>query len=84
MAAMTFEEEQAFATFLRCRLPYEPGARDHRLYAFTAYARRVLGLRSLLHWRGLTREQAQVVLKACKEAYPKIREPWDYPTAGKS
>lgn len=83
MPAMSYEEEQAFAAFLRCRLPYREGEKNHRLYAFTVYARRVLGQPHLLHWRGLTREDAQTVLQACKAEYPKLREPWDYP-AGKS
>lgn len=83
MAGMTLAEEQAFASFLRCRLPYREGESDHRLYAFTTYARRVLGQPQLLHWRGLSREDAQVVLRACKETYPKLREPWEHPVVKK-
>lgn len=81
MTAMTYEEEQAFARFLRCRLLYEAGWKDHRLYAFTAYAAQVLGAPGLLHWRGLSREDAQQVLQACRAEFPKLREPWEYRAA---
>lgn len=81
---MTFQEEQAFADFLRCRLPYEAGRKDHGLYAFTVYARGVLGQPGLLHWRGLSREDAQLVLQACKRECPKLREPWEHPVVKKS
>lgn len=60
------EEQAQFARFLRERLP-----RPLTLYALTEYARRVLGLPTLLHWRGLTRAQAQQVMQAAQREYPR-------------
>ncbi len=67
---MTDAEQAAFATYLRRRIPRPPGAKWHSLYEFTTYSARVLGQPRLLHWRGLTRAEAQQVMAACRAQYP--------------
>lgn len=66
---LSTEQQEAFAAFLRERLPKPPGEKYHRLYTFTEYANRVLK-RRLLHWRGLTVGEAQRVMAAAVKEYP--------------
>ncbi|MVN88339.1 hypothetical protein GO986_16460 [Deinococcus sp. HMF7620] len=70
MAAMTDEEQVQFARYLRQHIPKLAGQKYHALYTFTEYARQALGLKRLLHWRGLTKAQASAVLAACQAEYP--------------
>ncbi|MBZ9715314.1 hypothetical protein [Deinococcus multiflagellatus] len=63
-------EQSEFAWFVLDRLPKAEKRHEH---ALTHYAQRVLGLRQLLHWRGLTREQARTVMRACAAQYPLAR-----------
>lgn len=63
-------EQEAFATCLRIRLP-EPFHRE----SLTRYAAQVLGQPRLLHWRGLTRDQAQQVREQCEAEHPIRRTP---------
>ncbi|MCD0155963.1 hypothetical protein [Deinococcus sp. 6GRE01] len=63
---MTRDEEQAFARFLRQRLP------EDGLYTLTRYAAQVLRDPTLLHWRGLSREDAQTVMQACRRDHPHV------------
>lgn len=66
---MTDEEQAQFAAFLRARLPIPEGHRERPLYQFTQYAARVLKRPRLLHWRGLTRTEAQLVMREVARAY---------------
>lgn len=68
---MTDAEQTQFAAFMCERLPREKGEKYHRLYLFTEYAKRVLKLPQLLHWRGLSKDQASAVMKAAVGEYPK-------------
>lgn len=69
---MSGAEQEQFARYLRRHIPKPPGAEYHATYTFTEYAARVLQLPRLLHWRGLTRAQAQQVMTACKAEYPHV------------
>ncbi len=65
-------DAEQFARYLRQHIPREPGAKYHALYTFTTYSARVLGQPRLLHWRGLTRAEAQQVMSACRAQYPHV------------
>lgn len=67
--AMTDAEQTQFARFLRGRLP-EFREKDPPLYTLTWYAARVLGRPRLLHYRGITRTEAQLVMQAAIKEYP--------------
>lgn len=62
---MTFEQQQAFAAFLRRRLPYDWDSKHVPLMVLTNYASRVLG-RPVSHWRGLSVVDAQLVMQAAQ------------------
>ncbi|BDP44880.1 hypothetical protein DAETH_48490 (plasmid) [Deinococcus aetherius] len=68
MPGMTAREQEAFAAYLRGRLPG-----PLHLFALTTYAAQVLGRPRLLHWRGLTSQEARVVMAAAKRDYPASR-----------
>lgn len=68
---MTEAEQAQFAAFLRDRIPKPPGAKWHGIYTFTDFAARVLALPGLLHWRGLSKEQASEVMQAARREYPR-------------
>lgn len=70
---MTDAEQAAFAAFLRERLPKPAGAKWHPLYQFTEVSARVLRRPRLLHWRGLTRTEAQLVMREVAREYPSPR-----------
>lgn len=72
--AMTDAEQTAFARFLRSRLP-EFQERDPPLYTLTWYSARVLQRPRLLHWRGITRSEAQLVMQAAIKEYPQRSRP---------
>lgn len=70
--ALTDAEQTQFARFLRSRLP-EFQEKHPPLYTLTLYAARVLKRPRLLHWRGLTRTEAQLVMQAAIKEYPQRR-----------
>jgi hypothetical protein len=67
---MSDAEQAAFAAYLRRHIPKPAGAQYHATYTFTEFSARVLGQPRLLHWRGLTRAEAQQVMAACRAQYP--------------
>lgn len=65
MAAMTFDQQQDFARFLRSRLPYDWRDKHLPLSVLTDHCARVLGKR-VGHWRDLSVEEARQVMAATK------------------
>ena len=65
MLRLTFEQQQAFAGYLRRHLPYDWTDKHLPLSTLTDYASRVLG-RPVGHWRALSVEDAQRVMAAAK------------------
>ncbi|MBZ9753209.1 hypothetical protein K7W42_20440 [Deinococcus sp. HMF7604] len=63
---MSPQQQTEFARFVRQRLPLKEGHRELHVYALTEFSAQVLKLPGLLHWRGLSVEQAQQVMQACK------------------
>lgn len=62
---MTYDEQQAFARYLRGRLDHDWGSKHVSLSAITDYCAKVLR-RRVGHWRDISREDAQTVMAAAK------------------
>lgn len=70
--------QDLFARELRERLPVPRGQYEHHIHALTTYSGRVLGQPKLLHFRGLTVEEAREVIKVARREYPE-RKPYPPP-----
>lgn len=74
---MTFTEaaQTEWAREMCERVPRPPREQYHQpTHLFTDLAGQILGVKGLLHWRGLSAEDAEAVLVEIRRRYPERRD----------